>query len=250
MLLATGGFEWDEAPVSEHFAGPRGVPASPRSNDGDAIRMALRLGAALAHMDQALIFTGVRTVYEGKLQAMPLPFHMESNAILVNRDGRRFVSEFLVDVGEALDRRDPVTGEPVNLPAWVVSDARLHRPVLLWYARHVPGWIRRAPTLEALAQATNLPTENVVETVRRYNRFCETGTDEDFGRGETISQEFKSGGRAPLEPDGGLSPTTALAVSGMIIPLITHAEDGCFAANRPAQAAFADAPSISPTVTA
>jgi 3-oxosteroid 1-dehydrogenase len=200
VLLATGGFEWDPALVSEHFAGPRGIPASPRSNDGDAIRLGVAVGATLAHMDQALIFPGVPTVYEGKLHTMPLPFHVEPNAIIVNRDARRFASEFFVDLGEALDRRDPSTRAPINVPAWFVSDARLRRPVLRWYARHVPGWIRRAPTLEALARATGLPPGSLVETVRRYNRFCETGSDEDFGRGETISQRFKSGGRTPLEP--------------------------------------------------
>ena len=119
--MATGGFEWDEARVARHFPGPRGVPASPRGNEGDALHMALPLGAALAHMNQALIFACVPTRYEGALHTMPLPFHMESGAILVNRDARRFVSEFCVDIGEALDRRDPVTGEPVNVPAWVVA---------------------------------------------------------------------------------------------------------------------------------
>lgn len=200
VVLATGGFEWDDALVSKHFCGPRGIPASPRSNEGDAIRLACPLGATLAHMDQALIFTTVPTHYEGELHSMPLPFHMESNAIAVNREGRRFVSEFLVDLGEELDRRDPGTGAPINLPAWVVSDSRFRRPVLGWYARHVPGWTKRAQTLEQLADVTGLPPANLFETVRRYNGFCQTGIDEDFARGESVSQRLKSGGRAALEP--------------------------------------------------
>lgn len=200
VLIATGGFEWNSNLAGAHFPGPRGVPGSPRSNEGDAIGIAREVGAQLAHMDQALMFVCAPTRYEGQLHAMPLPFHMESNAILVDRNGCRFVSEFAVDIGEALDRRDPITGQPAHLPAWMISDARHRRPVLRWYARHVPGWIRSARTLEALADMISVPPAALAETVRRFNEFCEKGQDADFHRGESAFERRKLGGRLPLVP--------------------------------------------------
>ena len=200
VLLATGGFEWNADRVARHFPGPVGLAGSPRSNEGDAVSMAEAVGAQLAHMDQALIFACAPTTYEGRLHAMPLPFHREPNAILVNRTGRRFVSEYSVDVGEALDRRNPSTGEPIHLPAWLISDRDFLRPTLRWYARYRPGWIIRAPTIEGLAGKIGVPASALVETVRRFNALCALGRDEDFHRGETIFERHKAAKRRLLAP--------------------------------------------------
>src|SRR5690606_18232091 len=132
VLLATGGFEWDKDRLQKHFPGGVDRLGSPSSNEGDAICMAEAVGAVLAHMDQALIFPCIPTRYEGRIQGMPVPIHMEPNAIVVDRSGCRFTSEYAIDLGEALDRRDPTTGEPLHLPAWLISDARFMRPVLRW----------------------------------------------------------------------------------------------------------------------
>ena len=198
ILLATGGFEWNAGLLSRHFPGPVGLPGSPRGNEGDALSMAEAVGAELAHMDQALIFACMPTRYEGRLHAMPVPFHMEPNAILVDRTGRRFVSEYAVDIGEALDRRDPGTGEPAHLPAWLISDRRFLRPPLRWYAGYRPGWIVRAGTIEELAGKIDIPATTLAATVRRFNAFCAAGRDEDFHRGETIFERAKAGKRELL----------------------------------------------------
>lgn len=200
VLLATGGFEWNADLMARHFPGPVGVAGSPRSNEGDAVRMAEAVGAQLAHMDQALIFACVPTMYEGKPHAMPLPFHREPNAILVDRTGRRFVGESAVDVGEALDRRDPGSGESLHPPVWLITDRDFLRPVLRWYARYRPGWIFRAPTIEGLAGEIGVPALALVETVRRFNILCALGRDEDFHRGETIFERHKAAKRCLLAP--------------------------------------------------
>jgi 3-oxosteroid 1-dehydrogenase len=51
VLLASGGFEWDAERLARHFPGPTDRIASPRTNAGDALRLAEPLGAALAHME-------------------------------------------------------------------------------------------------------------------------------------------------------------------------------------------------------
>ncbi len=200
VLLATGGFEWDRERLQQHFPGPVDRLGSSPGNAGDALRMAEAAGAALAHMDQALIYPCLPTRYDGRLHALPAPIHMEPNAIVVDRHGQRFVSEYAVDLGEAIDRRDPQTGEPLHLPAWLISDRTFLRPVLRWYAHYDPDWLVRAPTVAALAERIGVPAAALTVTVDRFNGFCAAGRDADFHRGESIFQKAKAKGRPVLAP--------------------------------------------------
>jgi 3-oxosteroid 1-dehydrogenase len=54
--------------------------------------------------------------------------------------------------------------------------------VIRWYARPPPGWIVSAPTIGGLAARINLPPDNLLETVSRFNVFCAVGRDDDFHR--------------------------------------------------------------------
>ena len=200
VLLATGGFEWNQELLARHFPGPIDRLGSSPGNTGDAIQLAEPFDAALAHLNQALVYPCVPTRYEGRVHAMPAPIHMEPNAIVVDRTGRRFTSEYAVDLGEALDRRDPATGEPVHLPAWLVSDSRFLRPTIRWYARYDQDWIIRAPTLRALAERTGLPPDALEASVQRFNDFSAEGRDRDFARGETVFQKAKAKRQVAISP--------------------------------------------------
>ena len=158
VLLATGGFEWDETLRTRNFAGPLDRIGSPRGNTGDGQRMAAEAGAQLDRMDQANVYPTIPTVYEGKLHGLPITFQAEPHAIVVNRHGQRFVSEYDFNIGEALDRRQ-ADGSPLHLPAWVVADRRfLSRSLpLRVYARRLPGWMRRADSIVELARAIGVP---------------------------------------------------------------------------------------------
>ena len=196
VVIASGGFEWNEEMRAEHFAGPLDFLGSPRTNEGDGQRLAGAAGAELAHMDQANVYPAMPTRYEGRPHGIPLIFQAEHHAIVVDRHGRRFVSEYDFNIGEALDRRDPDTGEPLHLPAWVIADRRFLKQALpfRWYARKSPGWLRKAATLRELAGRIGLPADELERTVARYNRFCAAGRDEDFGRGASVWEQFKAGG--------------------------------------------------------
>lgn len=184
VVLATGGFEWDAGLMARHFPGPVDYLGSPAAHEGDGQRMAAAAGAALARMDQATITPSVPTRYEGRLLARPVPFHTEPNAMVVNRHGLRFVNELTFNIGEALDERDPATGTPRHLPAWVISDARLleRLPPVRWAARADPGWLREAPDLAALARLIGVPPGALAASVARFNAAAAAGADADFGR--------------------------------------------------------------------
>ncbi|MBT6273470.1 MAG: FAD-dependent oxidoreductase [Chromatiales bacterium] len=198
VVLASGGFEWDDALREQHFPGPFDRIGSPRTNTGDGQHMAVRAGAALARMDQANVFATLPTRYEGEVHGMPTPFHAAAHAILVNRAGERFVDEFDYNVGEAMDARDKASGAPAHLPCWMIADQQFMRGagVFRWYARTIPGWIRSASSVDELSLAIDVPAPKLRDTLARYNGFVSEGQDADFHRGETAWDRYKSGATA------------------------------------------------------
>ena len=44
------------------------------------------------------------------------------------------------------------------------------------------GYLQKADTLEELAKKLNIPADNLVATVERYNELCAKGVDEDYGK--------------------------------------------------------------------
>lgn len=194
VILASGGFEWDEALFAEHFPGPAGLKGSPRSNTGDGQRMAAEAGAALERMDQANVFPCIPGTYEGLPHGVPMTFQAAPHAIAVNPQGERFANEYDFNFCEGLDHRDQA-GVPANLPAWVIADARFLRaaPLLRRRLSKQPRWVRRAATVEDLAVMIGVPARRLAETVARYNRFCLEERDPDFRRGESLWDRHRSG---------------------------------------------------------
>jgi 3-oxosteroid 1-dehydrogenase len=194
VVLATGGFEWNSDLRNRHFPGGVQWLGSPSTNEGDGQMLAAKAGARLERMDQANIYPCLPTFYEGRLHGVPYAFQAETHAILINARGERFVSEYDYNVGEALDRRDAATGQPINLPAWVIGDGMMWKAsaALRWYAAKDPGWVKRAGTLEALAGMIGIAPHALVATVVKWNGFCASGVDEDFHRGESVWDRYKS----------------------------------------------------------
>jgi len=195
VVLATGGFEWDPELLARHFPGPVDRIGSPRTNTGDGQRLAEAAGALLERMDQANVYATLPKTYQGRPHGMPAMFNASPHAIVVDRHGRRFVSEYSYNIGEALDRRDGATGEPVHLPAWLVGDRRFlhHSLVFARMARREPGFLVEAASLDELAGKIGLEPKVLAETVARYNGFVAAGRDEDFRRGETVWERYMSG---------------------------------------------------------
>ena len=44
------------------------------------------------------------------------------------------------------------------------------------------GYLQKADTLEELAEKLNIPVDNFVASVERYNELCKKGVDEDYGK--------------------------------------------------------------------
>lgn len=181
VVIATGGFEWNDALMAQHHPGDRRWTASPDTNTGDGLLMAAVAGAALAHLDQALTMGTRPVTYLGRPHAAPAADYTLPHSMIVNARGRRFVNEVQVNVGLGLEQRDPATGARLHHPAWRIYDAQYTRK----YRHALPGGpdLVSAPTLAELARKIGIDAQGLVDEAARMSRFAHAGRDEDFGRG-------------------------------------------------------------------
>ena len=188
VVLASGGFEWNEEMMAEHFPSyPLEWRGSPSTNTGDGQRMARDAGAKLDRMDQALVYGTLPQIYEGRVRGVPASEFGLPHAMVVGRHGRRFMNEKQVNSGLPLLERDPDTGEPAHFPAWRIYDGGFAAK----YAHALPkespaGRLYKDSTLAGLARQIGLDPDTLVETAKRMSDFARKGFDEDFGRGSTI----------------------------------------------------------------
>ena len=196
VVLATGGFQFDEELVRTFIPGGALAAMGAPGCVGDGLQMALAAGAALGNMSEAWWMPAVGIPGE-TLGGAPFyrPLHMERacpGAILVDQNGRRFVNEAqnYGDVGRAL-RLGFEAGafRQSSAPCWMVFDSgyRSRYPVgSLGPDEPDPLWLHTATTLEDLGTKLGLPGGSLSATVERFNVGARSGIDEEFGRGSYI----------------------------------------------------------------
>jgi 3-oxosteroid 1-dehydrogenase len=206
VVLATGGFEWDQDLRDEHVGAPL-LPIGAPGNQGDGLRMALAAGAAVDQLGTwwgAPVLQDPSAHYDGRPTGRMASVELAAaGALLVDRAGHRFVDESANyhDVAHAMAQTDPASGESLHAPTWLVYDAACARrtSVAGLPAGTAPSWARTAPTLADLARRTGIPENALVATVARFNSGALQGHDPDHGRGRAPAASVVGGaGLAPL----------------------------------------------------
>ncbi len=200
VILATGGFEWDEALKHAFLRGPLDAPASPPTNRGDGLKMAMAAGASLGNMTSAW-WVPTLAVPEARWQSgetRNMPVLIERtlpHGIMVNRNGKRFCNEAAnySALAGAFHLFDPASYDYPNLPAYLVFDSQYRERYPL--ASFMPGtalpsWVAKADTIEALAEEVGINAENLPVTISRFNDFADQLDDQDFARGKTDYDRF------------------------------------------------------------
>jgi 3-oxosteroid 1-dehydrogenase len=193
VVLATGGYDWSADLVRTFDALPEAGSMAPPSVTGDHFGFAAQAGVIPVPARapaQSPIFIGytvpTEKIYGRTSHRMWLPGTPHS--IAVNRAGQRFSNDgFYPDVATRVARFDGQEKGLVNWPAWIVFDqSMLDRYGLLpaWPGQPLPeGLAVSANSLAALAQRVGIDAKGLESTVSRFNGFCDSGTDADFGRG-------------------------------------------------------------------
>ncbi len=200
VILATGGFEWDEDKRQTFLRGPMDAPASPPTAQGEGLALAMESGAKLGNMTQAW-WAPTLTLPDapwpgGEARATPVLIERTvPHSIMVNRAGKRFCNEAAnySALAGAFHQFDPQTYDYPNLPAWLIFDADFVERYPIGPrlpGQPVPEWVVRAETLDALAGELGLASDALAETVARFNSHAEAGHDPDFARGTSAYDHF------------------------------------------------------------
>ncbi|GAA2643276.1 3-oxosteroid 1-dehydrogenase [Paractinoplanes durhamensis] len=190
VLLASGGFEQNEAMRRKYQDIGVEWTVGAAGNTGDGIEAGERLGAALDLMDEA--WWGPSIPLTGG-PYFCLAERNQPGCLLVDATGRRFVNE-------AAPYADAVHAMfEAQLPAWLVAD-QTYRDRYLFAGRgpraRLPrrwfdaGVAHRADSLDALADRIGVPAQALGDTVRRFNGFAASGRDDDFHRGDSAYDRY------------------------------------------------------------
>ncbi|MCO6384417.1 FAD-binding protein [Oceanicola sp. 502str15] len=230
VVLATGGIGWNKE-LRARFFPPEVSPASQMdpSISGDGISTAERdLGAAVdSGGDSAGLWMpcSILKNADGTTSVWPhiLLDRAKPGLIAVGADGRRFVNE-------SLSYHDFCMGmiNAGQSAAWLVVDSRFIRRyglgLVLPGGRGLRGLLRKgylteAPSLADLAERIDIDPASLAESVAANNRYSETGTDEDFGRGSSTMSRFNG------DPERGPNPCIGPIAEGPFYALKVVAMD-------------------------
>lgn len=204
VLLNAGGFSRSGALRSRFGPAPttNDWTAANPGDTGEILEAAMALGAATDNLD-AFWWVVTSLGLDGRWpegtrmpdgQIAPWMHHLDlalPHTILVDGTGERYCNESAsyMEVGERMHARHAETGAAI--PSWTVFDAR-HRERYPWgsalpgttpKAWLESGYMKKADSLAALAEACGIDSAGLEKTVERWNGFCRAGVDADHGRG-------------------------------------------------------------------
>jgi 3-oxosteroid 1-dehydrogenase len=224
VVLTSGGYEWDEEMKLNTL---RGYPAyfyGNPGNTGDGVRMAVKAGAALWHLNTISgrvipCFSGLKPALQG---GTPRGF------ILIDKYGKRFVRErpwaahsFWLEVcvfdteraeypripcysifdDDALRLGPPATGASKGF----LPDGKTLQSYYTWSKDCVDeikkGWLLKGNTLDDLAKLIAQDEQNggkmrpgiLRTTIEEYNTFCDAKKDAEFDREPATLVPIKKG---------------------------------------------------------
>lgn len=203
VVIASGGFEWNQELVKTFLKGHITHPLSPPGNDGDGLIMAMEAGAALGNMSEAWWYPTMQDPtfeYEGHVMNQLGSGREGPNSIVVNRHGKRFVHEGVTynDMPKSFYEYDPVALEwPNEPPVWMIFDQELKDKTMIITmlpGEEAPDWVDRADNIRDLAAKIGVDQDGLEQTVNRWNENVRKGIDPDFHRGTTFFENFRDGG--------------------------------------------------------
>lgn len=201
VVLAAGGFEWDDELLANFVGGPAEFRRSVPENTGDALRMCMRVGADLRMMNACwgnVVYREDSKRLNDQGSPVGIALLMDRSkpyTILVDRSGKRFCNE-AADYDTlwwAFQNRE-TWGDTELLAArgaWLICD---DKAVQKWglcscsptgKAGEYPEETIVASSIEELADKLSMGADQLRGTVERFNGYAVAGYDPEFHRGES-----------------------------------------------------------------
>ncbi len=204
VIVATGGFPWSESLRRELYPQPSGPwSMSPQDNQGEGITLSRQAGAALGTGHASPAFWAPVSILKRRDGSEVRYPHLvwdraKPGLMAVNAAGQRFVNESTSyhEFVLAMYRSDKTVP---SFPAFLVCD---HDFMERWGVglalpggrprEHLvrAGYLHKAPTLRSLATELGVDAEGLEASATRFNRFADSGNDEDFGKGSTAYNRY------------------------------------------------------------
>jgi 3-oxosteroid 1-dehydrogenase len=197
VLVNSGGFAHNKAMRSKYGRQPSSTAwtvANP-GDTGEVIEEAMRIGAATDLMDEAWWIPS--SVQPDGSPLYAVYERSKPHAIMVDSSGQRFVNEAAsyMFVGQAMYERNKTVSA---VPSWWIMDSRNRARYLWglcpggvtprkWYAT---GYMKKAATIEELAEKCGVDPAGLTRTVKRFNEYAIHGLDPDFHKGERAYDRY------------------------------------------------------------
>ena len=220
VVLCTGGYEYSPAMRSAFLEGPGKngwAFYGTTSNTGDGIAMGMAVGAGLQKVGKsaARVIVPTQVTFNGLRLGSITTSVGSPNSFVVDNFGKRYEAETKVTDNpsryffyKAAVQFDITSLSYPRTPSWMIFDETLRASKPLvglgisvvgyglvdWDKDNLKaiesGLILKADTIEELAEKirnhpenkSRMVPENLVETVKRFNQFCDDKKDADFGR--------------------------------------------------------------------
>jgi 3-oxosteroid 1-dehydrogenase len=205
VVLGAGGFEKNQALREQYLPAPTNTQwsAGNPANEGDALLAGLSLGAKTRLMKDAW-WTTTLCVPDEPTPRLAIMEKSFPGSCVVNRAGERFANESQNYMAFQKDLFATHSDTSPNAPAWQIFDARFRRNFMvgpLMTAAMKPDWqipkswfetgfVAKANSIHDLAEQVGIDAQGLEATIAKMNRYAETGTDEDFHRGESAYDRY------------------------------------------------------------
>lgn len=207
-LLATGGVGHSAKLIKKQGWSTKNLHyCSMPSNTGDGYQMAMSLGAKdmlkespefMMNYIQALPHNGVHLYIDPINGFMSLP--SGGPVVFVNQDGRRFVNENVKKYNLLYQRMaiksTKVSYEIFTKPIYdqITKGVKNADEVLAKAVETNDGnSLYKEDTIEALAKDFNLPVDQLVDTMKKYNKYCAESKDEEFNKDKDMLVAMNNG---------------------------------------------------------
>lgn len=194
VLVNAGGFARNQRMRDQYAPGTsvKWTMAAP-GDTGEMIEEMMRIGAAIAQMEERVgnQQTHPPGAADGETKPTAQALTASPHAILVDQSGVRYMNEggsYMAYCKAMLERDKTVPA----VPSWAIFDSQFMAKY--WLAGTMPGkpkpqhwydqgYLKKADTIDALAQQLRIDPAKLAATVERFNGFVARNKDDDFQRG-------------------------------------------------------------------